>query len=1120
MHCSRCQHENRPRAKFCEECGASLSRACRSCGAELPKTAKFCPECGKPVVAPAILQPGFVSARSYTPKHLAERILTSKSALEGERKQVTVLFADLKGSMELLADRDPEEARKLLDPVLERMMEAVHRYEGTVNQVMGDGIMALFGAPLAHEDHAVRACYAGLRMQESVKRYADEVRRSHAAVVKIRVGLNSGEVVVRAIGSDLHMDYTAVGQTTHLGARMEQIAEPGAIVITPATLALTEGFVEVKSLGPVPVKGLADAVEVYEVTGAGPARTRLQAVARRGLTQFIGRAAELEQLRRAHQLAEDGHGQVVAVVGEAGVGKSRLLYEFAHSHRLQRWLALESASVSHGKATSFLPVIDLLKGYFKIQQRDSVREIREKVTGKLAILGEARQPTLAALLSLLDVPVDDPAGQSVDPADRRQRTLDAVKRLLLREAQEQPLLVIFEDLHRIDVETQVLLDALVESLGSARVLLLVNYRPEYQHTWGNKSSYSQVRLDALSAASAGELLDALLGHDPSLVPLKQLLIKRGNPFVLEETVQTLVETKALAGERGRYRLMQPVQAIQVPPTVQAMLAARIDRLSPENKRLLQVASVVGKDVPFALLKAVADLPDEALRGQLSHLQAAEFMYETGLYPELEYSFKHALTHDVTYAGLLQETRRELHARIVEAIEALHRDRLGGEVERLAHHALRGELLEKAVDYARQAGLKAAARSAPQDSRVWFEQALGVLEALPESQATLEQAFDIRLELRPVMQQLGDGRQMLERLREAEALAERLNDDRRRGRVCALATNDHSRLGELDEALAAGARALEIAARLGDARLRILTTSYLAQTHYYRGEYERAVELATDNLAALPAEWIYEYFGSSAPASVYDRACLVRSLAELGRFAEAAPYEAEAIQIAESTQQAFTIAAAHWAASTLQLRKGEWAKARSLMEHQLAVVRAGSVVFLLPFVLASSAWVLAQLGEASEALRRCQEGEELLERHAARGILSGSTWAYGCLGRACLLLDRLDKARYLADRAVETSSSQRGFAAHALHLRGDIATQPERFDAESGEVYYRQALALAEPRGMRPLIAHCHLGLAKLSQRTGKREQAREHLTTATTMYREMGMTYWLEKAEAEMEELA
>ena len=668
----------------------------------------------------------------YTPKHLAQKILTSKTALEGERKQVTVLFADLKGSMELLADRDPEEARKLLDPVLEHMMEAVHRYEGTVNQVMGDGIMALFGAPLAHEDHAVRACYAALRMQELVMRYAEEARHAHGVNVQIRVGLNSGEVVVRSIGSDLHMDYTAVGQTTHLAGRMEQLASPGSILLTlihPGARRRLRGGQGARSRAG---QGARRPRGGLRGDGAGPARTRLQAGARRGLTRFVGRDPELEQLRRAQQLAGDGHGQVVAVVGEAGVGKSRLVHEFSHSHRLQGWRVLESASVSYGKATSYLPVIDLLKGYFKIQDRDDLREIREKVTGKLLTLDRTLEPTLPGLLALLDVPVDDAAWQTLAPAARRQRTLDAVKGLLLREAREQPLLVIFEDLHWIDSETQALLDGLVESLGSARLLLLVDYRPEYQHAWSSKTSYSQLRLDALPAESAGELLDALLGDDPGLAPLKQLLVKRGNPFFLEETVRTLVETKALAGERGRYRLTHPVQAIQVPPTVQVMLAARIDRLLPEDKHVLQTASVIGKNVPFALLQAIADLPDEALRRGLDHLRAAEFLYETGLYPNPEYSFTHALTQDVTYGGLLQERRHELHARIVEAIETLHADRLGEHIERLAHHAGRAQLREKAVDYLRQAGLKAAARSALRDARTWFEQALGVLAALPDS----------------------------------------------------------------------------------------------------------------------------------------------------------------------------------------------------------------------------------------------------------------------------------------------------------------------------------------------------------------------------------------------------
>jgi class 3 adenylate cyclase/tetratricopeptide (TPR) repeat protein len=1085
-------------------------------------TAKFCPECAHPAgrVPVHAEQSRFGSLESYPPRHLAERIVTSKAAVEGERKQVTVLFADLKGSMELLADRDPEEARKLLDPVLEHMMEAVHRYEGTVNQVMGDGIMALFGAPLAHEDHAVRACYAALRMQEAVARYAEDARRAHGVNVQIRIGLNSGEVVVRAIGSDLHMDYTAVGQTTHLAARMEQLASPGSILLTPATLELVEGLVAVRPLGPVPVKGLADPVEVYEVTGAGPARTRLQATARRGLTRFVGRDAELGQLRRAQQLAATGHGQIAAIVGEAGVGKSRLVYEFSHSHRLQGWLVLESASVSYGKATSYLPVIELLKGYFKIQDRDDQREIREKVTGKLLTLDEALKPTLPALLALLDVPVDDAAWQTLDPAERRRRTLDAVKRLLLREARGQALLLIFEDLHWIDGETQALLDGLVESLASARLLLLVNYRPEYQHVWGSRTYYSQMRLDALPAESAGELLEALLGDDPGLAPLKQLLVKRGNPFFLEETVRTLVETQVLDGPRGRYRLTQPVQATQVPATVQVMLAARIDRLSPEDKRLLQTASVVGKDVPFALLQAIAELPDEALRRGLDQLQAAEFLYETGLYPDLEYSFTHALTHEVTYSGLLHDRRRELHARIVDAIERLHQDRLGEHTERLAHHALRGEMREKAVHYLRQAGVKAAARSALPDARVAFEQALGVLEALPESQSTLEEAFEIRLELRPVLVQLGEVRRSLELLREAESLAERLNDDPRRGRVCAFMTNTHSLLGELDEALVTGTRALKIAGRVGDLRLRILATGYLEYAQYSRGEYERVVELAVGNLAALPAAWVYETFGSTQPASVFDRVWLALSLAQLGRFAEAAEYEAEAIRLAEPTQHAFTVGLAYRAADMPHLLKGDWAKARSLIEHWIAVLRTGKVVFLLHVAVASSAWVLAQLGEASEALNRLREGEQLLKRQAASGIVGHSGWSHYALGRACLLLGRLDDARRLADRAVESSSpSFPGFAAHALHLLGDIATHPDRFDAERGEAHYRQALALAEPRSMRPLVAHCHLGLGKLSRRTGKQQEAYEHLTTATTMYREMDMRFYLEQAEADQKQL-
>ena len=489
---------------------------------------------------------------TYTPSYLAEKILTSRSALEGERKLVTVLFADLKGSMELLADREPEDARQLLDPVLERMMDAVHRYEGTVNQVMGDGIMALFGAPIAHEDHALRACYAALAMQDAIRRYSEGVRRAHGCEVQIRVGLNAGEVMVRAIGNDLHMDYSAVGQTTHLAARMEQLATPGSIRLTAATLRLVEGLVVVRALGPVPVRGLTDPVEVFELVGTSAIRQRLQATVGRGLTRFVGRQTELAVLQQALEQARTGHGQAVAVIGEPGVGKTRLFYEFVHSHRTQGWLALETTSMSYGKATTYLPVIDLLNIYFQVEEGDDPRRIREKVTGKLLTLDEALRPTLPAFLSLLEVAVEDAAWEHLNALQRRQHILDAVKSLLLRESQVQPLILVFENLHWIDSETQALLDRLVESLPTARLLLFVNYRPEYQHSWGSKTSYVQLRLDPLLPENAMELLRDLLGEDASLGALKQRLIAwtEGNPFFLEEIVQTLVETHALVGERG------------------------------------------------------------------------------------------------------------------------------------------------------------------------------------------------------------------------------------------------------------------------------------------------------------------------------------------------------------------------------------------------------------------------------------------------------------------------------------------------------------------------------------------------------------------------------------------
>ncbi len=997
------------------------------------------------------------------------------------------------------------------------MMEAVHRYEGTVNQVMGDGIMALFGAPLAHEDHAVRACYAALRMQESIKGYAEELFRSQGATVQIRVGLNSGEVVVRAIGNDLHVDYTAVGQTTHLAARMEQLASPGTILLTAETLALVEGYMTIRSRGRVPVKGVPDPIEVYELTGGGGARTRLQAAAVRGLTRFVGRDAELEQLRRALDRAAGGHGHVVAVVGEAGVGKSRLFYEFTHSHRTQGWLLLQSGSVSYGKATAYLAVIDLLHAYFQIEGRDDGRKIREKVSGKLVTLDQTLMPALPSFLALLDVPVDDVAWQALDPPQRRQRTLEAIKRLLLREAQVQPLVLVFEDLHWIDSETQAVLDGLVENLPTARFLLLVNYRPEYEHGWTKKTYYTQLRIDPLAPASAEELLRALLGDAAELQPLRHLLIERteGNPFFLEEGVRTLVETRALVGERGAYRLATPVTSIQVPATVQAVLAARIDRLSPEDKRLLQTAAVIGTDVPFALLRAITDASEEELRAGLERLRAAEFVYEASLFPDLEYTFKHALTHEVAYGSLLQERRRALHARIVEAIEGLYPHRLGEHVERLASHACRGEVWSKALAYSHEAGRKAAGRSSYREAAICYEHALAALHHLPQSRELTEQAIDVRLDLRHALYPVGEPTRIEEHLREAERLAESIDDQRRLVTVRALRINAYLIAGDPERAIESGLRALTVAEALDDTALRVTANFYLGLAYHVVGDYRQAIALSRTNLDLLMGDRIGERFGFLALPSVASRAWLALSLAEIGEFPQGIAVGEEALKIAEELNHPFSLGTAYAGIGYVYLVKGELDRAIAILEGGLTYCHTWNILRLEVIIAAELAHAYALSGRVEGSLTFLEKARAQAEAIGHFRLALILAW----ISHAYLRSGRRDDASRVIARAQQLAGKQkeRGHQAWIQWVMGEIASDRDPLEPEEVELSYRGAMNLATELGMRPLVAHCHLGLGKLYRRTGENQEAQKHVTTAMAMYREMDMGFWREKAEAEAE---
>jgi class 3 adenylate cyclase/tetratricopeptide (TPR) repeat protein len=1044
MRCPQCQQDNPASAKFCRDCGGRLEPVCLACGHPNLPGSRFCNECGQPVGAP-VLAPTLASPRSYTPRYLAEKILTSRHGLEGERKQVTVLFADMKGSLELLADRDPEDARKLLDPVLDRMMEAVHRYEGTVNQVMGDGIMALFGAPLAHEDHAVRACYAALAMQQAIRRYTAEIRRDHGIEVQIRVGLNSGEVVVRAIGSDLRMDYSAVGQTTHLAARMEQLATPGSTRLTGDTLRLAEGFVQVVPVGPIPVKGLASPVEVFELAGPSASRTRLQAAAARGLTRFVGRGPELDHLRQALDKARAAQGQVVAVVGEPGVGKSRLVWEFIHSHRTQDWLVLESSSVSYGKASPYLPVIDLCKSYFRIEARDDTRSIREKVTGKLLTLDESLRSMVPGFLSLLEVPADDASWDALDPGQRRRRTVDGLRRLLLRESQIQPLCLVFEDLHWIDAETQGLLDALVESLPTARILLLVNYRPEYRHGWGSKTYYSQLRLDPLPAESADELLRALLGEHPDLEPIKRLLVERteGVPFFLEESVRTLVETGALAGERGSYRAARPFEAAKVPATVQAILAARIDRLPPEDKTLLQTAAVIGKDVPFALLQAISEVSEEALRDGLGRLQATEFLYETALFPELEFTFKHALTQEVAYGGLLQERRRALHAAVVRAFEALYPGRTSERTSWLTLHAFRGEVWDRAVAYLAGSALPTFDGSASAFTGV-------------DNPGAAWWMGDHEHAVRAAQRELG--------------------------------------------ALPAMPGSWEFA-------LSVATNFRLGQAYHSLGEYPRAMDALRKNVDLISDEALLEPVSMAGLPSVFSRVWLALCLAERGEFAEAIAVAQEAIRIAETGDPGFSLFVGCAGLGNVWVIRGDFDGAIAILERGLAVEPSDLIDRAWPFVASALGAAYTSVGRIEDALPLL---EQAVERAEAVKLRANQSLRRARLAEAHARSGRVESAFSIAAQALDLAQEhrERGHEAHVLRLLASIETEREAPALDRAEEGYRKALALAELLGMRPLLAHCHLGLGRLYERRGDGEAAAE-IAAARDLFRAMDMTFWL-----------
>jgi class 3 adenylate cyclase/tetratricopeptide (TPR) repeat protein len=1041
--------------------------------------------------------------------------------LDGERKTVTALFADIKGSTELERDLDPEEARAIVDPALKLMIDAVRRYDGYIVQSTGDGIFALFGAPVAHEDHPQRALYAAIRMQEDVRRYADKLRAEGRSPLQIRIGADTGEVVVRTIETGGKTEYSPIGHAANLASRMQSLANPGSTVISESTRKLVEGYFALKSLGASRVKGIAEPVPIFEVAGLGPLRTRLQRSAGRGLTKFVGREREMQAMTHAAEQARAGRGQIVAAVAEPGVGKSRLFYEFKVKHQ-SGWMVLEAFSVSHGKASAYLPVIDLLHSYFDIMPDDEGRRRREKVTGRLLALDRSLEDALPYAFGLLGLVEGDDPLAGMNAQVRRRRTLDAVKRVLLRESLNQPLMVMFEDLHWIDEETQAFLNLLADSIGTAKVLLLVNYRPEYSHQWGSKTYYTQLRLDPLGRESAEEMLASLLGDGKDLAALKRLIIDKseGTPFFMEEMVQALYEEGALVRNGGTH-MTRPLEALKIPPTVQAILAARIDRLPAAEKELLQTLSVMGKEFPLALVREVAARADhDELDRMLEHLQLAEFIYEQPAVGDVEYTFKHALTLEVAYNSLLQERRRALHECIGGAIEALYADTLDDHIEQLAHHYRRSADAAKAVQYLRLAGEQAARRSSPREAIGYLREALERIGALPAAdqrdRAELEVQFAIGSALTAESWGAPDKMRAFERVSE---LAARTGAGAEVFPALWHLAEACISQGRLARAHELARQAWRLAESSNDRRLLLGGHHLLGETAYWMGNFSES----RSHLAQAAELYDHAVDGDLALFYGMDPLVLANTVLAFVEVVTGRPDRAEklcreaharATELSHLYSNAFSLCGT---ASVHQMRRGA-APAEAAALELSTMCREHGFTEMLGWGEWVRGWAMLEQGRADRGVEIMAESITL---HESIGGTPGAPWRRGVLAEGYARAGRLDDAREELRRAVEAADQmeQHFVDAELCRIGGELALRSAPADDKAAEGHFRKAIALANRQDAKWWELRATLSLARLLRDTGRRDEARSLLSEIYNWFTEGFDTADLNDAKVLLDEL-
>jgi len=1110
MKCPKCQFENPDDAKFCIECASPIEFHCPNCGAVTPATGKFCKECAHELRKPAeASHVDYSKPKSYTPKFLTDKILTTRSSIEGERKLVTVLFADVANFTALSEKLDPEEVHQIMDGCFKILMDEIHRYEGTINQFTGDGVMALFGAPLSHEDHAQRACYAALSIQRVIADYGEKIKKDCGVEFAMRIGLNSGHVIVGSIGDDLRMDYTAVGDTTNLASRMESMAKPGTVLISKSTHRIVRDYFEYNPIGKIQVKGKEKPQDAYELIKTTKIETRIHAAAAKGLTKFVGRKNSMAALQECLDKMLSGSGQVVGVVGEAGVGKSRLILEMRNRLRKKKYTWLEGRCIHYGSSMAYLPILDILKSYFEIIEGDREFIIKKKINDKIVDLDKKLSTVIPPFQDLLSLEVDDETFTRLEPKKKRERTFESLRDLFIRQSQNAPLILVMDDLQWIDKTTEEFLNYLIYWLGNTCIMLILLYRPEYTHQWGNKSYYTKIGLDQLGTASSAELVQAILEGGEVVPELRELILSRttGNPLFMEELTHTLIENGTIQKKNNTYVLSRKTADIQVPDTIQGIIAARMDRLEDNLKQTMQVASVIGRDFAFRILQTITGMREE-LKTYLLNLQGLEFIYEKSLFPELEYIFKHALTKDVAYNSLLHARRKEIHEKIGNAIEDIYASRLEEFYEMLAYHYSKSDNHQKAFQYLKLSGEKASGNYANWEAFGFYKEAINALKCLPETEENKKAQIEVYNLIYEPMILLGNPENSLEMFQDGERLSKELGDERSLARFYSNINLIYATRGEPLRGRKYAENGFIKAKNIQDIELMAPLANDCSWSYSTSGEYFKIPDIAPDTIAMIEKNRREsECFGR--PYNIYSSLCSVcgLSMAMLGLFEEAKIYLEKAFKSATKINDLIVLSMNNWQHGVLYSLKGNGQHAIKHFQDSIKHCEEVNWPMLAGLSWCWSGYGHYLLGDLLTAIKYVEKGLSIHRNTHAMLFLSMHHVFLSLIHHDS---GKLNEAQTNAEKALELAQKNNGIDMEGWSriCLGKVKSKRAPSQLETAEESILKGIKIVKELKLRPHLAFGYFCLGELYADAGRREDALKNLKKAESMYQEMGIGLW------------